>query len=115
MLNHQGTAFQCPFLPSTLALLSCAYAHSQNLVYPDDVQAELKTLSKNISGYSARLEIAEGERQQLHEELEDSNDRVAYLENCMEKTESLEAQLADTLQALQEVYHAAPICLKLVK
>ena len=60
---------------------------------------------KKISGCTARLEVAEAERQQLQEELDESNDRVAYLENCMEKTESLEEQLAETLQALHEVHY----------
>ena len=68
-----------------------------------NVQAELKAVSRKISGCSARLEVAEAERQQLQEELEESNDRVAYLEVCMEKTENLEEQLADTLKALHEV------------
>ena len=57
----------------------------------------------NLLEYAERLEEVETEKEQLQSELEDTTDRVCYLENCTEKMYGLETQLADATSALTAV------------
>lgn len=60
--------------------------------------------------YAREIVRMEASKQNLQMELEESDDRVCYLENCAEQSQEAKTQLTETLQALDEVRTAFPFC-----